>query len=62
MAKEEMTISTNSTKEAKIVYKNDVKTIEYTEKAKHGKAGKREVVHAILAEKLSKKGVAKIVG
>lgn len=60
MAKDEMTIT--ATKDAKVVYKNDVKTIEYTDKAKHGNSGKREVVHAILAEKLVKKGVAKIVG
>lgn len=39
----------------------DVVEIEYTEKAAYGKKGERATVHRILAEKLVKKGVAKIV-
>lgn len=39
----------------------DVVEIEYTEKAAYGKKGEKATVHRILAEKLVKKGVAKIV-
>lgn len=50
-----------NTKEEKVVYKDDIVTIEYTSKARFGKVGSTEKVHRILAEKLVNKGVVKIV-
>lgn len=50
-----------NTKEEKIIYKDRMVTIEYTAKAAFNKKGTREEVHEILAEKLEKKGVAKII-
>lgn len=50
-----------ATKEEKIVYKNDLVTVEYNEKSSYHKKGDREKVHRIQAEKFEKKGIAKIV-
>lgn len=54
----ETKVEKESEREVKI---GDVVEIEYTEKATYGKKGSKEIVHRILAEKLVKKGVAKIV-
>lgn len=45
----------------KAIKPNDPVTIEYTAKSAYHKAGTRETVHRVLAEKFVKKGIAKIV-
>lgn len=47
--------------ENKATKPNDPVTIEYTAKSAYHKAGEKEAVHRVLAEKFVKKGIAKIV-
>ena len=50
-----------ATKEKKVIYKNDLVTVEFNEKSAYHKKGDREEVHRVMAEKFEKKGIAKIV-
>lgn len=50
-----------ATKEEKVIYKNDLVTVEFNEKSAYHKKGDREEVHRVMAEKFEKKGIAKIV-
>ena len=50
-----------NTKEEKIVRKNDLTLVEFTEKASYQKKGVREYIATVNAEKFVKNGIAKIV-
>lgn len=54
-------METKVEKEARPVLKEDMVEITYTEKSNFHKPGEKEVVHRLMAEKLVKKGVAKMI-
>lgn len=53
-------METKVEREATPVKKDDLVEIVYTDKCSFHKAGEKDVVHRLQAEKLEKKGVAKI--
>ena len=53
-------METKVEKEARVVYKDDMVKIVYTNKSVYHKDGEEDFVHRLQAEKLVKKGVAKM--
>lgn len=53
-------METKIEKEARPVFKDDMVKIVYTEKSQYHKPGQEDFVHRFLAEKLVRKGVAKM--
>lgn len=49
------------TKKGEKVFPHDLVLVEYTDKAKQNKPGKKSTIHPVLAAKLVKKGVVKII-
>nr|DAM73904.1 MAG TPA: hypothetical protein [Caudoviricetes sp.] len=53
-------METKVEKEARVVYKDDMVKIVYTNKSAYHKEGEEDTVHRLQAEKLVKKGVARM--
>lgn len=53
-------METKVEKEARVVYKDDMVKIVYTNKSVYHREGEEDFVHRLQAEKLVKKGVAKM--
>ena len=53
-------METKVEKEQRVVYKDDMVKIVYTNKSAYHKEGEEDTVHRLQAEKLIRKGVAKM--